>query len=64
MASDAEIADEMVAGRRDEQRVLRRLHGIGDLLGEIFSRAASEGRATSEIADAIAGEKLAAKKAG
>ncbi|MDP6623539.1 MAG: Glu/Leu/Phe/Val dehydrogenase dimerization domain-containing protein [Alphaproteobacteria bacterium] len=58
------VADEMVAGRRDEQRVLRRLHGIGDLLGEIFSRAASEGRATSEIADAIAGEKLAAKKAG
>ncbi len=57
------VADEMVAGRRDEQRVLRRLHGIGDLLGEIFARAAAEGRATSEIADTMAGEKLAAKKA-
>ncbi len=58
------IADEMVAGRRDEQRVLRRLHGIGDLLGEIFVRAAAEGQATGDIADAMAREKLAAKRAG
>jgi leucine dehydrogenase len=58
------VADEMVAGRRDEQRVLRRLAGIGDLLAEIFTRAQAEGQATSDVADAMAREKLAAKRAG
>ncbi len=48
----------------DEKRLYGRLDGIADTLGEIFARAEESGRPTSEIADTMATERLAARGKG
>jgi leucine dehydrogenase len=55
------VSDAMEGGY-DHDRATARLHAIGDTLTAIFRRADDEGRATNEIADAIAAEKIAAAK--
>jgi leucine dehydrogenase len=48
----------------DRARVFRKVEGIRDTLDEIFSRAEVTARPTSEVADALARERLAAEDAG
>jgi len=55
------IADAMRDGFNPE-RAMARLHGIGDVLGEIFSRADAENRATNDVADLIARERIDAMR--
>ena len=55
------VSDAMEGGY-DHDRATVRLHAIGDTLTAIFRRADEEGRATNEIADTIAAERIAAAK--